>query len=243
MMAQSLSVCLPAYNDEATVGRVIEDAVRVLAERGIDYEVIVVNDGSRDRTSDVAQALAQRNPRIRVISHATNRGYGAAVRTALHAATKPFAFYTDSDGQYDVQEMPQLLAHAGEAELVNGYKIARADRWSRRWIGRGYARMARWCFGVTIRDVNCDFRLIRTDVLRRLLLSASQGAIGLDLVTQMQRQGCRIVEVPVHHYPRVAGRSQFFHWRPLWTTAVELCRIWWRLRTSSAPLSMAQRPW
>ena len=149
----------PAYNDAPSLPGLVEATFEVLRANVADYEVIVVNDGSRDNTGEVLEELRRKHaPRMRVVTHKKNRGYGGALRSGFAAARKEWVFYTDGDGQYDVREIHRLLAELKpNIDLVNGYKVKRADAWYRIWIGAFYRRAMRWVFRLSIRDVDCDF--------------------------------------------------------------------------------------
>ena len=227
----SLSVFFPAYNDAPSLPGLIHKTFAVLQQNVDDYEVIVVNDGSRDNTAEVLVELcSQYAPRLRVITHTVNLGYGAALRTGLAAAKKELVFYTDGDGQYDVRELPLLFALMnGDTGLVNGYKLDRHDPTHRIVIGRVYNFCARMLFGIRIRDIDCDFRLIRRSLLDQLKLTSTSGTICVELVRKLELSGCAVAEVGVHHYPRLYGRSQFFRVRSLAKTFGQLLRLWVRL--------------
>jgi glycosyltransferase involved in cell wall biosynthesis len=239
---ESVSVFFPAYNDAPSLPALIAKAFDVLEASGRDYEVIVVNDGSRDRTAEVLDELRARyGPRLRVVTHAVNRGYGGALRSGFAAATKDLVFYTDGDGQYDVGELPKLLAAMSpDVGLVNGYKLERNDPRHRILIGYLYNKFARFVFGIRIRDVDCDFRLVRRDLVEQVHLTATSGVICVELVRKLELTGCNVVEIGVHHYPRLHGRSQFFRVKSLATTFYQLCRLW--LKIVGAPaLGMPER--
>ena len=203
----------------------------MLEEHVADYEVIVVNDGSHDQTAQVLDRLrAVHAPHLRVITHPENRGYGRALRSGFRAATREFVFYTDGDGQYDPGELPSLLALASPSTgLVNGYKLERHDPLHRVWIGQVYNFCARLLFRIRIRDIDCDYRLIRRALLDRIQLTSTSGTICVELVRKLELSGCQVAEIGVHHYPRLHGRSQFFRVRSLAVTLVQLLRLWVRL--------------
>lgn len=227
----SLSVFFPAYNDAPSIAKLVDKAFEVLRARAADYEVIVVNDGSRDGTADVLAGLqTQYGAAFRVITHAENRGYGAALRSGFAAARKEFVFYTDGDGQYDAGELPKLLdAMAPDVGLVNGFKIERRDPWHRTAIGTVYNRFARLVFRIRLRDIDCDFRLIRRALIEATPLWSTSGTICVELVKKLELSGYRVVEVGVHHYPRLHGRSQFFRFRSLLITLYQLLRLYIQL--------------
>ncbi len=166
---------------------------------------------------------------MRVVTHEHNQGYGGALRSGFAAATKDLVFYTDGDGQYDVGELPKLLAlMRTETGLVNGYKLERNDPWHRICIGNVYNAFARLLFRIRLRDIDCDFRLIRRSLLEEIELTSTSGTICVELVRKLELI-CNVVETGVHHYPRLHGRSQFFRLRSLAVTFSQLVRLWYRL--------------
>jgi glycosyltransferase involved in cell wall biosynthesis len=231
-MTQGISVFFPAYNDEASIAGLVADALALLPTLTDDFEVIVVNDGSTDGTARVLDALARAEPRLRVVHHEVNRGYGAALRTGFASATKEFVFYTDGDGQYDVRELLLLRPLLVDGvDIVNGYKVQRADGWQRKALGAAYNGLAHLLFSIPIRDVDCDFRLLRRRAVERVELVSSSGSICVELVHKLHRSGCVFAEVPVRHLPRTHGRSQFFTLRRVGRTALDLLSL--RLRVSA----------
>ncbi len=227
----SLSVFFPAYNDAPSLPGLVGKAFLVLEACARDYEVIVVNDGSADDTALVLERLqACYGPRLRVVTHQRNRGYGGALRSGLAAATKDLVFYTDGDGQYDVGELPALLERLGpRTGFVNGYKLERHDPRHRIWLGKVYNRFARALFGVRIRDIDCDFRLIRKELLDLISLESTSGTVCVELVRKLEMTGWAFAEAGVHHYPRLHGRSQFFRIRSLASTCFQLGRLYLKL--------------
>jgi glycosyltransferase involved in cell wall biosynthesis len=228
----SLSVFFPAYNDAPSLPELLRKTFAVLQQHVEDYEVIVVNDGSHDNTGEVLQQLAAKHgPRLRIVTHEVNRGYGGALRSGFAASTKEFIFYTDGDSQYDVNELPLLLEQMNpNVGLVNGYKLQRHDPWHRIVIGKAYNRFSRSIFGIRIRDIDCDFRLIRRSLMEAVTLQSTSGTICVELVRKLELCGWGVREVGVHHYPRLYGRSQFFRLRSLFQTFRQLLRLWVLLR-------------
>lgn len=223
----SLSVVFPAYNDYATIPSMVLSAIHAARQVTSDYEVIVTDDGSQDATAMVLDELSTRLPELRVIHHTHNQGYGCALRSGFAAATKDWVFYTDGDAQYDPLELVNLVrALKPGVDVVNGYKISRGDIFMRRFVGRLYHYSVKWLFRFQLRDVDCDFRLFRRDILDRVTLVSENGTICVELVKKFQAAGYRFKEIPVHHYPRPYGVSQFFRWRNFWISGKSLIRLY-----------------
>jgi glycosyltransferase involved in cell wall biosynthesis len=222
-----LSVFFPAYNDSGTIASMVIRAVQAASELTPDYEVIVVNDGSQDATPAIVDELARTYPHVRVVHHPKNRGYGGALQTGFRSATKELIFYTDGDAQYDPAEMKALWQRlTPDADLVNGYKISRSDPLHRIIIGRIYHHFVKTLFGLTVRDVDCDFRLMRRRIFERINLEKTSGVICLEMMKKITDGGFTIVEVPVHHYHRAFGKSQFFNFRRIGKTGIDVLRLW-----------------
>ena len=223
----SLSVFFPAYNDGGTIASLVIQAVKAASRLTPDFEVIVVNDGSADHTAAIAEELCVLYPSVRVVQHERNRGYGGALQSGFASATKELIFYTDGDAQYDPTEMAALWgALADDVDWVNGYKISRSDPLHRIVIGRIYHHTVRLLFGLRVRDVDCDFRLIRRAVFDTVRLEKTSGVICLEMMKKFHDFGFRVAEVPVHHYHRAYGTSQFFNFPRLIRTAVDVGRLW-----------------
>jgi glycosyltransferase involved in cell wall biosynthesis len=238
-----LSVFFPAYNDSGTIASMVIRAVQAAAALTPDYEVIVVNDGSVDATAPIVDELARTYPHVRVVHHAKNRGYGGALQTGFRSATKELIFYTDGDAQYDPAELAALWARMSpRIDLVNGYKISRSDPMHRIVIGRVYHHLVSLMFGLTVRDVDCDFRLMRRAIFERIDLTKTSGVICLEMMKKIEDGGFRIVEVPVHHYHRAFGRSQFFNFRRIVKTGVDVFRLWYALVVRREHLRAGVRP-
>ena len=222
-----VSAFFPCYDDEASIGWVVGRVGALFDRLGVDGEIVVVNDGSRDTSAAVLDELAKVEPRLRVVTHKQNRGYGGALQSGFAAATGDWVFYTDGDGQYDPDQLERLVALAGDdVDVVQGYKLGRSDSFVRCVVGRVYHRFVRVMFGLQVRDTDCDFRLMRNDVLRRVRLGETSGAICVELVRGLQSAGARFVEVGVDHFPRVNGSSRFFRPRNVAKTLWALLRMW-----------------
>ena len=227
---ESISIMFPFLNDWGTVGSLVALAIETAKKFTDDWEVVIVNDGSRKEDREALGMIVGNDKRIRIIDHEKNRGYGGAIRRGFAAARKDLIFYTDCDAQYDPRELV-LLWQKMEAGvgMVNGYKIKRSDPWHRIIAGRVYHYLVRTAFGLPIRDTDCDFRLIRRKVFAKVKLFENTGTICVELVKKIDHAGYKIVEVPVHHFWRTSGKSQFFNFQRLYKTGVNLLRLWWKL--------------
>ncbi len=225
-----LSVFFPAYNDSGTIASLVITAIQSASKLTPDYEVIVVNDGSSDSTGQILDELARLYPQVRIVTHTVNRGYGGALRSGFAAASKEIIFYTDGDAQYDPSEVEALWQKmAPGTDLVNGFKISRADPLHRIIIGRIYHHTVKTLFGLHVRDVDCDFRLLRRSIFDTVRLEKNSGVICLEMMKKIQDAGFTIVEVPVHHYHRAHGHSQFFNFRRVFRTAMDVMKLWFAL--------------
>lgn len=227
----SISAFFPAYNDAGTISSMVITVLLTLRELTDDYEVVVVNDGSQDHTAAVLDELARIYPgEVRIIHHPQNRGYGGALRTGFDSATKDWIFYTDGDAQYDPRELKNLAALVSdEVDFINGWKIERQDPLHRIIIGRLYQYTIKLAFGLKLKDVDCDFRLMRRAVFDRVNLTSDSGVICVELMKKVQDAGFRLTETPVHHFHRAYGKSQFFRFRRLAQVARDLTQLWVRL--------------
>lgn len=222
----SISFFFPCYNDAQTIGKLVLRADAILRRATNNYEIIVVNDGSRDESLLVLKKAKEKIPKLRIVNHLKNRGYGGALQSGFKAAKKDLVFYTDGDGQYDVFELPLMLScMTSDIDVVNGIKIDRHDNEARIFIGNIYKSFVRNVFDLPIYDVDCDFRLVRNKFIKKIDLSINSGAVCVELIRKLHQQGARFREVSVHHYPRLHGKSQFFKIRPILWTFVDLFRL------------------
>ncbi|MFZ6026536.1 MAG: glycosyltransferase family 2 protein [Chloroflexota bacterium] len=225
-----LSVFFPAYNDGGTIPSMVLAAQIAARALTPNYEIIVVNDGSQDYTPQVLHELQGLVPDLRVITHPKNRGYGAALRTGFAAATKEWIFYTDGDAQYNPLQLSRLVdAWHTDVDVVNGYKTARHDPLIRIVLGEIYNRLVKLAFGIRLKDVDCDFRLMRRSIFDTLQLESDTGSICVEMIKKMQDAGFIFAEAPVDHAYRQYGISQFFNWRRLLRTGRHLLVLWYRL--------------
>lgn len=233
----SISVVLPAYNEEAVIAETVRRTARALLGLEIaDFEILVIDDGSDDATAARAAGVEGPGIRVSVISHKSNRGYGAALRTGFDAATRDAVFLMDSDGQFDPNEISRLLALYGADRVVCGYRIRRKDTWLRRAYHKAFFGLVRIGFGATARDVNCAFKLFPRAVGQGL---HSDGAlVSTELLVRARRTGYRLMDVGVHHYPRTTGRATGADVRVVARAFREL----WRLRSESGLLDGLDPP-
>jgi glycosyltransferase involved in cell wall biosynthesis len=224
---RELSVVLPAYNEEANIERVVRSCVAYLEARMPDYELLVVNDGSHDRTGEILNRLQNELPRLRPLHHPQNRGYGAALRTGFDAASKRFVFYMDGDGQFDISDLDHLLPLAtDEDHIVTGFRIERRDPFVRRLNAKLFGGwLVRIMLGVRVRDLNCAFKLIPKKVFERIVLESPGALINAELYGRAVRKGFGIKEVGVHHYPRPAGVQTGAHLRVIIRAFYDLFRL------------------
>lgn len=222
----SVSVFFPCYNDERTIGGLVRAADKILRRRSGKYEIIVIDDGSDDGSRQLLKNLAKEFSRLRLVFHRENRGYGGALRSGFGKAKYDLVFYTDGDGQYDVTELELMLPLiTDDIDVVNGIKMFRNDPWYRVVAGNLYNFFVRNLFGIDIFDTDCDFRLIRKSMMKKIGLKCDSGAICVELVKKLQDAGGRFRQVSVHHYARKYGQSQFFNWRRILMTGWELMRL------------------
>ena len=202
-----LSVVLPAYNEEQVIASTVEQVTHELANLTRDFEVIVVNDGSTDRTGAVLSALQKLDRRIRVLTHTRNQGYGATLADGFAAATKELTFFMDSDGQFDIRELKRFLSLIDAFDAVIGYRVKRQDTWMRKLNAWGWKLVVRLALGVRVRDIDCAFKLLRTDFLQRHPLETRGAMINAELLYRLNAAGCTLREVGVRHLPRRGGRA------------------------------------
>jgi glycosyltransferase involved in cell wall biosynthesis len=224
---RSVSACFPCYNDAKTIATMVRDVQGALTPLVDELEIVVVDDGSSDGSPDVLHTLAKEVPELVVVVHEHNRGYGGALISAFTTATKDWIFYTDGDAQYDAKEATVMVAAVTPStDIVQGYKIGRGDPWYRKIIGRVYHHVVKMAFGLHQRDTDCDFRLFRRTLFVEHPLASQTGVICVELVRRFEVAGAEFVEVPVHHYFRPHGKSQFFRLPHIARAALQLSRLW-----------------
>jgi glycosyltransferase involved in cell wall biosynthesis len=226
-----LSVFFPAYNEEENVPIVVEKTLEVLPRVADEYEVIIVNDGSQDRTGEVSEELSKAHPSVRVISHEVNRGYGGALRSGFRAARYPWVAFIDSDGQFDFADIKPFLPLTQNADLILGYRLQRADSAVRRFYTFGWALIPRILLGMDARDYSCGFKLIKKSVIEAIEpLQGEEKVYQIELLVKAKRKGFRFAEVGVHHYPRVLGKQTGASLKVVFRSIREMFDLYRRLR-------------
>jgi glycosyltransferase involved in cell wall biosynthesis len=224
----SVSAFFPCYNDADSIGKMVGDVDAALVAAGVDYEIIVTNDGSKDRSADVLVELQATYPQLRVVTHEVNRGYGGALISGFSAATKEWIFYTDGDAQYDASEVTKLIEAARpDSDVVQGWKMMRGDAWYRWLIGRTYHYTVRLMFSLHVKDTDCDFRLFRRSLIVHRPLTSTSGVICVEMMRTFEE--ANFVQVPVNHYARPNGKSQFFRLPAIARSFRQLFQLWVRL--------------
>ncbi len=216
---------LPAYNEADNLEKTLRDLILALEANAKKFEVIVVDDGSGDRTGEIARAAARADGRVKLIAHEVNRGYGAALRSGFEAATLDWIFFMDSDGQFVPDEMEKLIALAGEERLVAGYRKDRRDPFERRLYGRLFTLVTRTLFGLRVRDMNCAFKLFKRDIVAGAGLSAGGALINAEILLAAKKAGVVPAEVAVTHLPRRGGLNTGGSVRVIIKAASELAAL------------------
>jgi len=230
MIKQTLSVIFPAYNEEENLERTVEAAVSVLPRVASKWEIILVNDGSRDRTGVLCEVLAKQYPSVTYIHHPKNRGYGAALKSGIMAAQYDLVFFSDSDGQFDLAEIARLLAWGDQYDIVAGYRAHRQDSLHRLINAWGWRMLVKLVLGVPIRDIDCAFKLFHRHVFERIQIFSVGAMVNTEILSQAMRFKMRIKEVEVTHFPRLYGKQTGASPRVILKAFAELLKLWWKLR-------------
>ncbi len=225
----SISAVMPAYNEEANIRPQVAEVVQVVSALTSDFEVIVVNDGSRDRTGEIGRELAAEYPQVRLLEHPKNLGYGAALYTGFYAATKGLIFLTDSDRQFDLNDLPRLAPLIEHGDVVAGYRAPRRDPFMRVLNGVGWSALVTLLFGYMCRDIDCAFKLFKRDILQHVNVVSRGATFSAEFLIRAKRAGYRIVEAPVTHRPRRAGSQTGARPDVIVRAFRELARLRWQL--------------
>ncbi len=221
----SISVFFPCYNEQDNITRVVEQALTVLEKLNADFDVIIVNDGSSDRTGQIADEIAGQKDRVKVVHHRTNLGYGAALQSGFKAATKELVFYTDGDGQFDINEMPPLLRLMEQYDIVSCYRLNRQDNLIRKINGWCWTKLVCLLFGMKIRDIDCAFKLYKREIFDNIKVVSTGALIDAEILARAVRKGYRVTQQGIHHYPRTAGAQTGANLRVILRAFKELLRL------------------
>ncbi len=230
---KALSIILPAYNEEGNIEKAVRSSAEAVAPLVEDFEIVAVDDGSRDHTPSILARLRKElGSRLAVVTHETNLGYGTALRAGFDAARGRLVFYTDADNQFDLKELVDFLPHMEEYDALLGYRVGRQDGSFRLMVSKGYNALASFAFGMSVRDLNCSFKLFRRAALTSLHLEEHHFFIDTEIVVQLHRAGYRYMEKGVRHYPRTSGKSTV-KLRDVPFTFAALLKLWVKLRLLS----------
>ena len=229
MKKHNISAFFPVYNDAGTVRIMANKLDNILKEHAKDYEIIIIDDYSPDASGKIADELAKKNQKIRVIHHKKNLGYGGALKSGFYSCKNEIIFYTDGDAQFDVNELPKLIPFIDSYDVVNGYKIKRADKFYRKIMGNLYNFAMHVLFNLKVKDVDCDFRLMHRYIFDSIKLESNSGLICTEMMKKIQDAGYTIKNIPVNHYPRTYGKSQFFKPRRVLAVLLGLISQWYEL--------------
>lgn len=234
-MTERLSLVLPAYNEEANLPAVVSEALSVLPTYFNDFEVIVVNDGSRDRTAEVARELGAQDARVKLVDLRQNQGYGGALRSGFAASTGDLVMFMDADRQFAISDISRLVPFIHSHDIVAGFRMERSDRLHRRVFAETFNVSIRILFGVHMRDIDCAFKIFDGAMLRSINLTSSGALINTEIMAKARRQGARVQQVGVQHFPRTAGASTGGNPRVILKAMRDTPRLWWHMRTYNPP--------
>lgn len=235
-----ISVIFPAYNEDENIVQVVQQATEVISELFNNFEIIVVNDGSDDKTGLLIENMVREDPVVVAVHHDVNRGYGATLRSGVERARMDLVFFTDSDLQFDINEIRHLLEWIGDQDIVAGYRADRADPVHRRFNAWGWNVLVRLFLGLKIRDIDCAFKLFRKEVFSDIHMESVGAMINTEILAQAQMQGKRIKEVPVQHFPRAAGKQSGANFRVILKALRELGLMRGKLRQSENTSTIAR---
>jgi glycosyltransferase involved in cell wall biosynthesis len=203
----SLSIFFPCYNEKDSIRGLTEKSIRVAGDICDDYEIVLVDDGSSDGTSEMMDQLADKYPMVHVVHHRVNQGYGAALQSGFRAARKDYVFYTDGDGQFDIAELPKLLPLIDQYDIVSGYRMNRQEGLLRKINAFCWTKFVGWLFNLKLRDIDCAFKLYKRELFDTIEMHSTGALIDTEILARAQRKGYTIAQIGVHHYPRMSGQS------------------------------------
>jgi len=230
MSLKSLSVFMPAYNEEDSIESTVENAVKVLEGLKVDWELLVINDGSKDKTADVVKKLELKYPGVRLVNHESNKGYGHALKTGFARAKYPWVAFVDSDGQFDFAEIKELIEKTDEADVILGYRLNRADPFQRRIFTWGWKMLALFLLGLNVKDYSCGFKLIKKNVIEEISpIESEEKVTQIEMLIKAKKRGYRFAEVGVHHYPRTAGVPTGAKLSVVWKSFTDMLKLWQKI--------------
>lgn len=227
-----ISVFFPAYNEEKNITKTVKEALQVLEEVADKYEIIIINDGSQDKTGEIVEGLAKENKFVKVIHHPQNKGYGEALKSGFYNARYNWIATIDADGQFDFSEITKLWEKTDSAQVVIGYRLNRQDSLIRKINGRGWTFLANLLLGVNVSDVDCAFKLVKKEVIETIpsLESTRGGMISPELLAKAKKAGFKIVQVGIHHYPRAAGEQTGANFKVILKSFIDLFKLWRKIK-------------
>ncbi len=226
----SISLIFPAYNEEDNIEKAVAQARKVLSRIASSWEIIVVNDGSKDKTGDIINALSGSDNHVRPVHHPTNYGYGAAIKSGITSAKYDYVFFSDSDLQFDLNELPAFIKLIKDCDIVIGYRSKRQDPFNRKFNAWGWNMLIRIVLGLKVHDIDCAFKLFRREVFDLIKIDAAGAMVSAELLVQAQRYGFSIKEQPVTHYPRLMGNPTGANLRVIIKAFRELFRLYAKLK-------------
>ena len=227
---ESISVVFPAYNEEGNIGKTVSEAIKILPELTDDWEVIVVNDGSKDRTAYILKEYTRVHPNVKDIHHPSNKGYGAALKSGITSASKDLIFFCDSDLQFDLRELTKLLQWIDQYDIVAGYREKRSDSFHRRLNAFSWNMLVRLLLGIKIKDIDCAFKIFKRQVFDKVKINAVGAMVNTEILSQAFKYGFTIKEVPVSHFPRTQGQQTGANLKVIIKAFKELFRLYNKLK-------------
>lgn len=229
-----ISLVFPAFNEEENIGQAIKQAQKVLSRITSAWEIIVVNDGSKDKTGEIIDKLSKRDSHIIPIHHPVNYGYGAAIKSGVTAAKCDFVFFTDSDLQFDLTELPVfvkiIMSRDRDCDIVAGYRAKRQDPFYRKVNAWGWKILIRLVLGLKVKDIDCAFKLFRREVFESIKIDAVGAMVNTDILVQSQRLGFKLIQMPVKHFPRLRGQPTGANLRVILKAFLELFSLYTKLK-------------
>lgn len=218
---------MPAYNEEASIVSTVEGVVKVLNTLNLAWEVLIINDGSKDKTAEVVESLEKKYPGVRLVNHEKNKGYGRALKTGFAEAKYQWVAFVDSDGQFDFSEIKKLLEHTNEADVILGYRLNRADPFQRRIFTWGWKMLAMVLLGLNVRDYSCGFKLIKKKVIEDISpIESEEKVTQIEMLIKAKKRGYKFAEVGVHHYPRTAGVPTGANLSVVGKSFMDMMKLW-----------------